>query len=1083
MKSPFTLQRFQLRSSFFLLGCIAFFHYTSAQCTGTTCGPNLVPNPSFEETTSLCGAGGSKILYTDRSPVKDWYGISCSTCYSNGSTPDYKNSDCPSADPTQNCGDGKGSVGIFLMTGRESVQAKLTQPLLAGHLYCFSMKVKSTLNTFSCDGIGAWIHSKGKIDVDAMNGNNRFLGAGTLLNGTPQIQNPLKNMIGNTCQLISGTFCAEGGEQWVVISNFRTNAETTVKPDGGVLAYFIVDEVSLRESNCLDITAITAAADSVCPGSCTTLTATASGGNGAYTYLWSPGGEKTASILACPAINKMTYKCTVSSSAGCTALISKTDSVTVYFKPTLATPVITAATSPSFCMGDSVTLTCSNAPNYKWSPGGKTSASITVYNSGVYMVTVQHPVSGCNTTSASTTVTMNNLPTLDISALISHPSSCNAADGALTGITTSGASPFSYSWNSIPVQIHADLINVGPGVYTITVTDKNGCKTNASGTVANKDGPPAPVLKAGAPVICAGTNTILYVEGADPTYTYSWTDPSSTVISSNDTVFINNAQLTDGGIYKVTATKFGCTGAATDLLLIVKDTPDAATVKSTSAVICEGLPTTLYISPSDPALTYTWITPSQTILSTDSIILVNSKLTDGGTYTIIATKSNCPSAAAHSTLIVNPAPVVPPPIASNTAICEGKSTIIDVQSPVTGVTYNVYDALTGGTLLGHTPFTIKLVKTTTFYIEAQTTKGCVQTTGRTPITITVNPTPAGPKITVQGSNNNTNFICDGSSAILTSSIPTGIIWSTQETTASITVKTAGTYWVYFTDSKGCASLKDSVNIKINTPPKVDASSYLIDTVACNATIGGMHGIVINSGTAPYTYKWYEAGDPTKTVGTDLILKGVASGKYTLIVTDKNGCSDQLSNIFIPTKGGIVAHLSSNPTTGFLPLDVVLTTNTSGTGKPIDYVWYLDGHLMGTTDSKTNTFPIKGLSFGEHTFQVNVRDTNGCKSVDYLTIFVNSGIHFNDVNIFTPNNDGKNDILIFPLEGIKSIHGKIYDRWGLKLFEWSDGDTGWDGKAESGGDVPEGTYYYIINYTDIYDGPPHTASGFVQLMRK
>jgi gliding motility-associated-like protein len=1079
MKSPFTFQHFHLRAVFFLSGFIAF--YTSnAQCTGTICGPNLVPNPGFEQTTATCGMSGGGILYTDRSPVKDWYGISCSTCYSNGSTPDYKNSDCANADPTQNCGDGKGSVGIFLMTGRESVQAKLTAPLIAGHLYCFSMKVKSTLNTFSCDGIGAWIHSKGKIDVDAMNGKNRFLGAGTLLNGTPQIQNPLKNMIGNNCQIISGTFCANGGEQWVVISNFRTNAETTVKPDGGMLAYFMIDEISLRESNCLNITAITAADDSVCPGACTTLTAIATGGSGTYTYLWSPGGEKTASILACPTLDKMAYKCTVSSSGGCSVLMSKTDSVTVYFKPTLVTPVITSTTSPTFCAGDSVILTCSNAPSYSWSPGGNTSQAIIVHHSGVYTVTVKHPVSGCNTTSASKIVTMNDLPTLDVSGLISHPSSCNTADGALTGITTLGTAPFSYSWNSVPIQTNADLTGVGPGLYTVTVTDKNGCKNTASGIVVNKNGPPPPVLKAASAVICAGTNTLLYVSGADPSYVYSWTDPASQIISSNDTVFINNAQLKDGGVYKVTATKFGCTGSSASLTLTVKETPDPATVKATSAIICEGSATILYVSPSDPTITYTWITPSNVTVTNDSIVLTNSKLTDGGTYIIIASKSNCPGAETHSTLIINPAPVIPPPVASSSAICEGMSTVIDVPNPVPGVTYTVYDALTGGMLLGKTPFTVTLLKTTTFYVEAQTSTGCIQLTGRVPITITVHPTPTGPKISVKGASN--NYICAGSEAILTSSIPAGIVWSTHETTASIIVKAAGTYWVHYTDNNGCLSPQDSVVIRINAPPKVDASNYTIDTVRCNATIGGIHGVVINSGTAPFTYNWFETGDPTKTVSTDLILQGVVSGKYTLTVTDKNGCTDQLSNIFIPAKGGIVAHLSSNPSTGFYPFNTTLMTTTSGVGKPIDYVWYLNGHLLGSTDGKTNTFLIKDLPFGEHVFQVSVRDTNGCKSVDYITLFIHSPIHLNDVNVFTPNNDGKNDVLIFPVEGVKELNGKIYDRWGLKLFEWSGMDTGWDGNTNSG-PAPDGTYYYIIHYTDVYDGPSHTKSGFVQLMRR
>jgi gliding motility-associated-like protein len=1215
-------------------------HHAEAQCT-TGCGPNLVPNPSFELTTSLCGSTG--ILYTDKSPVQNWYGVSSSTGSSNGITPDNFNNNC-AGNSTDNCGDGSGSVGFFTTGARESVQAKLTAPLIAGHKYCFSMKVLSNFPNTSSDGIGAWFHNKGKIDIDAMNGGNSFLGAGTTLNAAPQVQNPSNTMIGGTCKTVTGTFCAVGGEQWIVISNFRSNANTHYT---GVNGYLVIDELSLKEADCLVISSITTTQDSVCPGACATLKANPSGGGGAgsYTYLWSPGGETTQSISACPTVDATQYKCTVSSSVGCSATLSIADSLTIYFKKYIASPTITTSGSTTICTNDTVTLTCSTAPNYLWSPGGKTSKSVKVATSGVYTVTVKHPYSGCNTTSASTTVTVNTLPVLNVSGLINTPSSCDVNDGSLKGLIATGTPTLTYSWNSTPVQTTPDLTNVGPGNYTLTVTDGNGCKKTTSGIITNKPAPNPPTLKAASPVICVGTSTILFVTGADPTFIYSWTDPSSTVISSNDTVFINNAQLKDAGVYKVTATKFGCTGASASLTLTVnplpvidttsiishqtscglkdgsitgikvsgaptlkyawdggpqttvtpdltgagigthtlvvtdgngcvqstigkvwnKDTPDSATVKATSAVICEGLKTILYVSPSDPTITYTWITPSGPVVIDDSIILLHTKITDAGTYTITATKANCTSLAAHPTLIVNPAaigqkvtltnsticegdtttidaaihisgiiynvytqsaggtpigiaplkvspkvttkyymeattssdcrqltardtatvivnpaPVVPPPITSNAVICEGKSTTIDVQTPVTGITYNIYDALKGGTLLGHTPFTVTLLKTTTFYVEALTTKGCVQTTGRTPITITVNPTPAGPKISVKGSTN--NYICDGLDAILTSSIPTGIIWSTKETTASITVKTAGTYTVYYTDSHGCASLKDSVTINVNIPPDVHASSYLIDTVRCNATIGGIHGIVINGGTAPFTYNWFETGDPTKTVSTDLILKGVASGKYTLVVTDKNGCKDQLSNIFIPTKGGILAHLGSNPTTGFLPLDVVLTTNTSGVGKPIDFVWYLDGHLMGTTDSKTNTYPIKGLPFGEHVFMVTVRDTNGCKSVDYLTIFVNSTIHIDDVNIFTPNDDGKNDILIFPNEGVKELRGKIYDRWGLKLFEWSDMSTGWDGNTHSG-PAPDGTYYYIINYTDIYDGPPHTKSGFVQLLRK
>ena len=44
---------------------------------------------------------------------------------------------------------------------------------------------------------------------------------------------------------------------------------------------------------------------------------------------------------------------------------------------------------------------------------------------------------------------------------------------------------------------------------------------------------------------------------------------------------------------------------------------------------------------------------------------------------------------------------------------------------------------------------------------------------------------------------------------------------------------------------------------------------------------------------------------------------------------------------------------------------------------------------------------------------------------------------------------------------------IYDRWGLKMYEWDGINGSWDGNSKTG-TVPDGTYFYIINYTDLRD---------------
>jgi gliding motility-associated-like protein len=54
----------------------------------------------------------------------------------------------------------------------------------------------------------------------------------------------------------------------------------------------------------------------------------------------------------------------------------------------------------------------------------------------------------------------------------------------------------------------------------------------------------------------------------------------------------------------------------------------------------------------------------------------------------------------------------------------------------------------------------------------------------------------------------------------------------------------------------------------------------------------------------------------------------------------------------------------------------------------------------------------------------------------------------------------NDLFTVKTKGIKKLEVEIYDRWGVKLYEWNTVDGGWDGKNSSTGKLcPDGTYYY------------------------
>lgn len=88
------------------------------------------------------------------------------------------------------------------------------------------------------------------------------------------------------------------------------------------------------------------------------------------------------------------------------------------------------------------------------------------------------------------------------------------------------------------------------------------------------------------------------------------------------------------------------------------------------------------------------------------------------------------------------------------------------------------------------------------------------------------------------------------------------------------------------------------------------------------------------------------------------------------------------------------------------------------------------------------------------------------------------------NSFSPNGDGINDVL--EVEGLfvnSKFNMKIYDRWSNLVYENVDQSKTWDGKSNvefvsSSGDVPEGTYFYVIRI----NGFPDPISGFIVIKR-
>ena len=86
------------------------------------------------------------------------------------------------------------------------------------------------------------------------------------------------------------------------------------------------------------------------------------------------------------------------------------------------------------------------------------------------------------------------------------------------------------------------------------------------------------------------------------------------------------------------------------------------------------------------------------------------------------------------------------------------------------------------------------------------------------------------------------------------------------------------------------------------------------------------------------------------------------------------------------------------------------------------------------------------------------------------------------NAFSPNGDGINDIYKAK-DGYQSLvefHAYIFNRWGQKLFEWTDPSQGWDG-TYNGKDVKQGVYFVLVKAKGA-DGRTFTIRRDVNLLR-
>lgn len=249
-----------------------------------------------------------------------------------------------------------------------------------------------------------------------------------------------------------------------------------------------------------------------------------------------------------------------------------------------APPTITAVGSTTFCTGGNVTLTASTGNSYTWS-NGATSASIVVTTAGNYSVTVNQG-GGCIGTSAATSVTVNPLPTVGITA---NSSTTFCAGNSVTLTASAGNS---YTWSNGATTPSITVNNAGS--YTVTVNQGNACVNTSVPTIVTVNPLPIASITASGPTsFCEGDNVVL---SASTGSTYLWSNGATTASITASTSGNYNVRVGNSN---------GCSNTSAATAVIVSPKPAITLSASPFTRLYPGLNTTLTANSTAP-VTYSW---------------------------------------------------------------------------------------------------------------------------------------------------------------------------------------------------------------------------------------------------------------------------------------------------------------------------------------------------------------------------------------------------------------------------------------------------------------------------------------------
>lgn len=659
--------------------------------------------------------------------------------------------------------------------------------------------------------------------------------------------------------------------------------------------------------------------DTVCQGTLVALFAT-----GGTSYLWNTNAT-TANITATPPVGNTTFTVQATDANGCQATANQI----IVVRPN---PVVSAiginATCNGLNDGSAMVTAALGAPfTYTWN-NGATTASIISLSPAVYTATVTNTF-GCT---ASDTATVGQPALLTASITASTNVSCNGgSNGTATVTVTGGTGSYNYSWTGPGVGLNPRT-NLPVGIYTVTVSDANGCSDTS---IVNITQPLLLTANADSTsTTCFGDNNgtafVSFINGGVAPYVYVWNNGQTGSSISNLPAGNYTATITDAN---------GC--AVTAATAVTQPSPVTFTFNQTN-VTCNG--------GSNGSISVTangGIAPYQYQLNGGN--WGNSNTFSGltaGNYTVSVKDTN--------QCVAGPTTV---PIYQPNALVVTTGSTPQGCIPATG---SAWAQVSGGQGPYSFQWSNSLGTNDSITTVAGTYTVTITDANNCPASgIAVIATPTYPIVGIGGTDPSCFGLSDGSvTTTVTGISPFTYLWNNGATTDSIAGLSANTYSVTVTSTNGCVGTGTFTLIN----PSYLSLTASANPTLCFGTATGYATALAMGGTGAYSFQWAPSG------GTQSQANNLAAGPYSVTVTDANGCTNQASVVVASAPQLIVSSSVNHSQCAGNNTGAIDITVTGGTGL-IQYWW------TGPNGFTQISGDIVNLAPGN--YNLTTTDANGC----------------------------------------------------------------------------------------------------------